>query len=98
MTDALALVLLGAGALCVVAASVGLLRFPDAAARLHALTTAENLGLGLLMAGLALRADSGATALKLVLIWVVVLLTSPTSAQLVAGRAGGPATGSRDAG
>ncbi|WP_409331612.1 monovalent cation/H(+) antiporter subunit G [Trujillonella humicola] len=87
MIDAAALVLLLAGAVCVLAASVGLLRFPDVAARLHALSTAENLGLGLLLAGLALRADSAASAAKLGLVWVVVLATSPTSAQLVAGAA-----------
>lgn len=96
MISALSIALLLGGGLVVAAAAVGLLRFPDATARLHALTTAENLGLGLVLTGLALRADSVAAALKLLLIWVVVLATSATTAQLVAGRARGR-VGSRGA-
>lgn len=89
MIQALSIALLLGGALVVVAAAVGLLRFPDVTARLHALTAAENLGLGLVLGGLALRADSVAVALKLGLIWVVVLSTSATTAQLVIGRVRG---------
>ena len=43
-----------------IAGSVGLMRFPDVYSRLHALTKADNLGVGLLVAGLAVRADSWA--------------------------------------
>ena len=39
------------------AGTVGLLRFPDALTRLHALTKADNLGLGLIVLGLLPRAD-----------------------------------------
>ena len=38
------------------AGSVGLLRFPDTLTRLHALTKADNLGLGLVVLGLMARA------------------------------------------
>jgi multicomponent Na+:H+ antiporter subunit G len=87
MRDASALVLLVAGAAFVGAGTVGLFRFPDVLSRLHALAKADNVGFGLIVAGLVVRADSPATAVKLVLIWLLVLLASTTSAYLIAHRA-----------
>jgi multicomponent Na+:H+ antiporter subunit G len=49
------------------AGTFGLLRFPDVYPRLHALTKADNVGLGLIVAGLAIQAASWAAALKLLL-------------------------------
>ena len=66
------------------AGSVGLVRFPDVYTRLHALTKSDNLGLGLLIAGLAIQADSWMTVVKLGLIWMFVLFASATSCHLVA--------------
>jgi multicomponent Na+:H+ antiporter subunit G len=88
MRDALTVVLLISGALFFTAGTVGVLRFPDTASRLHALTKADNVGLGLLMAGLAVHAEP-AVAAKLALIWVLVLLSSTTTAQLLAAREAG---------
>jgi multicomponent Na+:H+ antiporter subunit G len=79
--------LLTLGAAFYLAGTVGLLRFPDVYARLHALTKVDNLGLGLLVAGLLLRAESVAVAGKLVLIWALALAASATAAWLVAGSA-----------
>ena len=73
-----------AGAFFFLAGTVGLLRFPDAFTRLHALTKADNLGLGLIVVGLLPQVDSVAGALKLVCIWLLVLLSSGTASQLVA--------------
>lgn len=66
------------------AGTVGLLRFPDVYTRLHALTKADNLGLGLVVLGLVLRVDSWAMACKLILVWVLVMLGSATACHLVA--------------
>jgi multicomponent Na+:H+ antiporter subunit G len=77
--------LLAAGAVFFVAGTVGLLRFPDVYSRLHAVTKADNLGLGLLVAGLALVAGSVVVAVKLVAIWVLALLASAASCRLIAG-------------
>jgi multicomponent Na+:H+ antiporter subunit G len=66
------------------AGSVGMLRLPDAYARLHAVTKADSAGLGLLVLGLSLQAESYFTVGKLVLIWLLVLLTSATTCQLIA--------------
>ncbi|SFB86299.1 multicomponent Na+:H+ antiporter subunit G [Marinospirillum celere] len=70
-----------------VAGTLGLLRFPDVYARLHALTKADTLGLGLVCMGLALQAPSLAMALKYLLIWVLMLMASSIGATLVAGTA-----------
>ena len=63
---------------------MGLLRFPDALTRLHALTKADNLGLGLIVLGLLPRADGLLGALKLIAVWVLVQLAGATAAQLIA--------------
>lgn len=73
-----------AGAFFFVAGTLGLLRFGDTLSRVHALTKADNLGLGLIVLGLLPLADSIADALKLVVIWALVLLGGTTAAQLVA--------------
>lgn len=82
-----AALLLGVGAVFFFAGTVGLLRFPDVYTRLHALTKADNLGLGLSSLGLALLAESWLVGLKLLLLWALVLISSTTAAQLVAAAA-----------
>ncbi len=84
MTDILTTILLIVGAFFFIAGTVGLLRFPDVYTRLHALTKADNLGLGLLIVGLALQAESWTVMAKLFLIWFLVMLASASVAHLVA--------------
>lgn len=69
------------------AGTLGLLRFPDVYTRLHALAKADNLGLGCVLAGLALQAESAAVALKLLLIWPLVLAASAGVGYAIARRA-----------
>ncbi len=69
------------------AGTLGLLRFPDVYTRLHALAKADNLGLGCVLAGLALQAESPAVALKLILIWPLVLAASAGVGYAIARRA-----------
>lgn len=66
------------------AGSVGLVRFPDVFNRLHALTKADNAGLGLIVLGLALQSETMFDAVKLLLIWVLVLISSAGSCHLIA--------------
>lgn len=87
LTEILAATLLTAGAAFFLAGTVGLLRFPDVYTRLHALTKADNVGLGLMVAGLALQAESWAVVGKLLLIWLLVLLAGASVAHLVASAA-----------
>jgi multicomponent Na+:H+ antiporter subunit G len=86
VVDLFSIVAISAGVFFFLAGTVGLLRFPDALSRLHALTKADNLGLGLVVLGLLPRSESLLAALKLVAIWALVQLAGATAAQLV-GRA-----------
>ncbi len=84
LIDYLAFGLLIGGAVFFLAGTVGLLRFPDTYCRLHALTKADNVGLGLTVAGLAVQAESWAVAGKLLLIWLLVLFAGASVSYLIA--------------
>ncbi len=75
------------GAFFFFAGTIALLRFPDVYTRLHALAKADNLGLGFVLTGLALQADSFAAALKLLLVWLLALAASATVGYTIARRA-----------
>ncbi len=72
------------GVLFFLAGAVALLRFPDTLTRLHALTKADNLGLGLVVLELLPQAPDLLTALKLCLVWIVLQLAGTTLGQLIA--------------
>ena len=82
--DLFSIAAIGAGAFFYLAGTVGLLRFPDAYTRLHALTKADNLGLALVVIGLLPQVDGVLTALKLVLVWLLVILSGAAVSQLIA--------------
>jgi multicomponent Na+:H+ antiporter subunit G len=86
MLEIIATLLICAGLLFFLAGSIGLLRLPDLYSRLHALTKADNVGLGLIVLGLVLLTDNPLTAAKLLLIWLLVLASSAASAHLIAQR------------
>lgn len=85
--DLLTITLVSLGAFFFLAGMVGLLRFPDAHSRLHALSKADNLGLGLVVLGLLPRVDSLSAGFKLVLIWLLALLAGAVASQLIASAA-----------
>ena len=87
LADVAAGVCLIGGAFLAFAAGVGVLRFPDLLARMHAGTKPQVLGLVLVVIGLGLRIRSAAAVWMLVLVAVFQLLTAPVAAHLVA-RAG----------
>lgn len=84
MSEVFGIALIAAGLLFFAAGSIGLLRLPDMYSRLHALTKADNLGLGLLAGGVALIAGSLTVALKVLVMWLLVLFASAASAHLIA--------------
>lgn len=83
-TDLTVLVLLGSGLAFFAAGSLGLLRFPDTASRLHALTKADNVGLGCVVLGLMLQAGDAYELLRLVLVWLLVMFAGSLACYLVA--------------
>ena len=84
LADLFTIAAVSAGAVFFLAGTVGLLRFPDALTRLHALTKADNLGLGLVVLGLLPRVDGVLAGLKLVAIWLLALLAGAVVSQLIA--------------
>lgn len=72
-------VFVAAGGVFFSAGTLGLLRFPDLFCRLHALTKADNLGVGLIIFGLLFQAGSVADGAKLVVIWGLALLAGSSS-------------------
>ena len=75
------------GAVFFLAGTVGLLRFPDVYTRLHALTKADNLGLGFIIIGLAIQAESWPAIAKLILIWLLILLAGACVSYLISNAA-----------
>nr|WP_298412918.1 monovalent cation/H(+) antiporter subunit G [uncultured Halomonas sp.] len=85
--ELLSVLLAIAGVVFFFAGALGLLRFPDVYSRLHALTKADNLGLGLIVMAAILQSSSPAQWLKLILIWLMVMLSGAVTCHLVARRA-----------
>lgn len=79
-------VLLLAGVVLAVTAGIGLHRFPDVFARMHAATKPATLGLLLVLAGAALQAGDAGDVAKLVLVGVLQLVTVAVGSHMV-GRA-----------
>ena len=75
--------LVAGGAFCVIGA-VGLLRMPEFFARIHAASVTDTLGAGLILAGLALQAGFTLVTVKLAMIGVLILFTSPTATHALA--------------
>lgn len=82
--DVVSAVLILGGCFFFLAGTVGLLRFPTVYARLHALTKADNLGLGLVVIGLIPQAGSWTVSLKMLLVWGLALIASVCAAHVVA--------------
>ena len=80
----LTIVAVSAGAFFFLAGSIGLLRFPNTLTRLHALTKADNVGLGLVVIGLMPQAGGVRGGLELACIWLLVMLAGATISQLIA--------------
>ncbi|WP_069387509.1 monovalent cation/H(+) antiporter subunit G [Cellulosimicrobium cellulans] len=87
VADVVAAVLLLLGAFLAFAAGVGVVRFPELLARMHAATKPQVLGLILVLLGLSLRLRSWGAVATLALVVAFQLLTSPVAAHMV-GRAG----------
>jgi multicomponent Na+:H+ antiporter subunit G len=84
LIDLVTVALIAASAAFFAGATLGILRFPDTFSRLHAVTKADNLGLGFLVAALALQSGSFLVAAKLALIWVIAMVAGSAASYLVA--------------
>lgn len=67
-----------------VSGSVALLRFPSSFSRLHALTKADNLGLGFTSLGVLCQTSSLAHVVQIFLIWGLVTFSGAAGAFFIA--------------
>jgi len=87
LVDVLTGIFLILGAFLSFAAGVGLIRFPDAIARMHATTKPQILGLIFILLAIALQERRLSTILMLVTLLLFQMMTAPISAHMI-GRAG----------
>ena len=87
LVDTVSWLLMTAGGAFVIIGTVGLIRFPDVYARMHATGITDTLGAGLLFIGMMVHAGFTQVTVKLVLILIFLLLTSPTSTYALANAA-----------
>lgn len=82
--DVLSGLLMAAGAFLLLSGGVGLLRFPDFYTRVHAVGLTDPAGAGLILLGLLLRVNTWETAIRLLVILLFLILTSPTATHILA--------------
>lgn len=73
-----------AGALAVLIGAIGVLRFPDLFSRIHAAGITDTAGAGLIALGLLIESGFTLVSLKLLVILIFLLMTSPTSSHALA--------------
>ena len=76
--------LLGLGAVMLIIGGIGLIRLPDVFARMHGAGIIDTLGAGSVLFGLMVQAGLTGVTIKLVLIVVFILFTSPTTTHALA--------------
>jgi multicomponent Na+:H+ antiporter subunit G len=79
----LSLVLIAVGVFFTMVAAVGLIRMPDVYTRAHATSKADTLGTVLTLAGVAVAFQAGVPRIKLILLAVFMLITSPTATHAI---------------
>jgi multicomponent Na+:H+ antiporter subunit G len=80
---ACALLLAGGSAFLLIGA-VGVLRFPDFYTRLHPAGLTDTAGAGLILAGLMVEAGFSLVTVKLILVFALIVFTSPASCHATA--------------
>jgi multicomponent Na+:H+ antiporter subunit G len=85
LADGFTALFVSAGVIFFLAGLFGLVRFPDTLSRLHALSKADNLGLGLVVIGLLPQASWPFGVLKLIALWVLSVLVGGATGQMLAG-------------
>jgi multicomponent Na+:H+ antiporter subunit G len=82
--DVLSWILLIGGSFFCVVGAIGLLRFPEFYARLHAAGVTDTLGASLIIFGLAIQAGWTLVMVKLGFILFFIYMTSPTAGHALA--------------
>lgn len=70
-------ILIGIGSFFVLIGGIGLIRMPDVFTRMHAAGIKDTMGAGFLLAGMAVQSGFTIVTLKLFLLFLLFLFTSP---------------------
>jgi multicomponent Na+:H+ antiporter subunit G len=84
IVDALSWAMLLAGGFFCIVGGIGLVRMPDLYTRMHAASVTDTLGVGFMLAGMALQAGFTLVTVKLFLIGALIFFTSPTATHALA--------------
>ena len=82
--NAMSWVCLVSGSFFAVTGGIGLIRLPDFYCRIHGAGVTDTLGAGLVLLGLMFQAGFGLATVKLVMILLLILITSPTATHALA--------------
>ncbi|MDH5589736.1 MAG: monovalent cation/H(+) antiporter subunit G [Gemmatimonadota bacterium] len=82
--DAVSWVLISGGVFFMVVGAIGLVRMPDVYTRLHAAGMTDTMGAGLILMGLCFQGGGFPVVVRLVLIWLFLLFTSPIGTHALA--------------
>lgn len=82
--DILSWICFGAGGFFGITGAIGLFRFPDFYARMHAASITDTFCVGLIVLGLLLQSTSGLMIIKLLLVIFILAYTGPTAAHALA--------------
>lgn len=77
------------GAMFFLAGTLGLLRLPDFYSRAHAVTKCDTVGAGSILMALAIHVAPHPEALKIVVLLLLIVVSSPTAAHALARAAHG---------
>lgn len=72
------------GVLFMLIASIGIIRLPDFYIRVSVVTKASTIGLGLMMIGVGLFFNTIEAVVKVIVIVIFIILTSPIAAHVIA--------------
>ena len=87
LVDIISWALILSGGFFTVVGALGIWRFPDFWARLHAASVADSGGMILLIAGMCVQAGFTLITVKLIIIGIFLLITGPTATHAVANAA-----------
>lgn len=82
--DGLSWALLMGGCFFIITGGVGLLRLPDVYTRMHASGVSDTMGAGMFLGGLMVQGGLSMVTVKLLLILIFILFTSPTATYALA--------------
>ena len=84
LVDVISWACIVAGSVFAIIGAIGILRLPDVFSRMHGAGIIDTLGAGLILVGLMFQAGFSLITVKLILIVVFVLYTSPTATHALA--------------